>query len=148
MIEERFLTMNKLILTRKDNEVFFENRKLTIVTQASKGLNKEVVKILGLPNSNDKKWVSLSLLKQGLNELECKATIRTNSTSTSKPAQDYVLTQEEHDLLRSYQDKIEAIIVTARARFVPKPVLDVNVHEMTEAQRLAKIEELKKYYNL
>ena len=58
-----------LVLTRKGVDVFHDKVKLTVVAQATKGANKEVVKIDGLPGSNGQKWISLSTLKEGINNL-------------------------------------------------------------------------------
>lgn len=131
-----------LVLTRKGNEVFHDGKKLTIVAQASKGPGKEVVKVDGLPGSNGQKWVSLSTLKEGMNEIQAKGREVTSSGGS------YSLTPEEAKRVAELRAELDAIIAGAKARFVPKPKLDVNPDELTEAEKLAKLEEIKKFYGL
>jgi len=115
-----------LVLERKGNEVFFEGKKLTINPQASKGEHKEVVKILGLPGSNGQEWISLNRLKEGINELgDLKKHDRNN--------RDYELTQDEKDEIAIYQSKIDAIIETAKKRYVPhsnKKLNEMSIEEL------------------
>lgn len=129
-----------LVLTRKNDEVFFGSTKLTIVAQASKGSNKEVVKIAGLPNSNGQKWVSLAKLQQGSNVLACKAKEVTTSS--------YSLTADEVKKVNELQSQIDAIKEAAKARYIAKPNLNLNVQELTKEQRIAEVEKIKKYYGL
>lgn len=135
------MLMNKLILNRIDDTVYFNDTKLTIVKQESKGTGKEVVKIAGLPGSNSQKWISLTKLQQGINEITCQGR---EVISTSR----YTLTAEEKELVWQLQADIDAIISKAKSRYVAKPNLDVNPSEMTEEERIAKLEEIKKFYNL
>jgi len=138
--------MNKLILERIGMDVFCNGKKLTRVDQSTKGPDKEVIKIEGLENSNGQKWVSLKNLNQGINELECRArdvTIRAKSSTES-----YTLTTDEQREINDLRERIDLIISDAKKRFIPKPDLSLNPVEMTEEQRLAKIEELKRYYGL
>jgi hypothetical protein len=130
-----------LVLERKGDEVYFGNQKLTIVKQATKGPGKEVVKIKGLEGSNGQQWLSLSRLAEGRNEIECQGR---EVTTTSR----YTLTAEEAKRVKELQDELDAIIAQAKARYVKKPNLDIDPSKMSEAERLAKIEELKKYYGL
>lgn len=133
----------KLILERVGNEVHCNGKKVTIVKQASKGENKEVVKIEGLPGSNGQKYISLSKLKQGKNEFECAAKA---TTSTSKPSKvEYILTKEEQEKVNKLQSEIDAIIEEAKARFVPSPDLNCDPTQMSEEERLAKAAELEKW---
>lgn len=140
--------MEKLVLMRKGNDVFFGPRKLTRVDQATKGPNNEQIKIEGLPNSNGKKWVSLSLLAQGINELTCTAKTTTRHAQTPAQKQLYTLTPEEALYVKDLQSQIDAIIEDAKARYVPKPDLDIDPSQMTPEEREAKIAEILKYYNL
>lgn len=136
--------MNKLVLQRVGRDVYFEGRKLTRVDQATKGPNKEVIKIDGLPGSNGQKWVSLNTLVEGDNELTCSArdvTIRPSSKG-------YQLTPEEAKEVADLEARVKAIVDAAKARFVPKPKLDLDPSKMTAAERQAKIDELVKYYGL
>ena len=132
-----------LVLERKGMDVFHNNVKLTVVAQATKGLNKEVVKIDGLPGSNGQKWLSLSTLKEGLNNL--KGMKGREVTVTSKG---YSLTTEEKTKVDNLQAQIDSIIEVAKSRYIPKPNMNVNPVEMTKAEREAKFEEIKKYFNL
>lgn len=140
--------MDKLILTRKGRDVYFENRKLTRVDQATKGPGNEVIKIDGLPNSNGKKWISLNLLAEGENALTCSAKVVTRHPQTASQKRNYVLTPEEDARVKVLQEQIDAIIAAAKARYIPKPDLDVDPSQMTPEQRAAKIEEVRKYFGL
>lgn len=130
-----------LILERKGNEVFHNGQKLTIVAQATKGPGKEVVKIKGLEGSNGQQWISLSRLVEGKNEVECQGR---EVTTTSR----YTLTAEEAKRVKELQDELNAIIQRAKDRYVKKPNLNIDPSKMSKEERLAKIEELKKYYGL
>lgn len=127
-----------LVLERKGDEVFCNGQKLTIVAQASKGPNKEVVKVAGLEGANGQKWVSLSKLKEGLNEIECNG----REVSTSKA---YVLTEEEKAQVAELQSQIDAIIEVAKARYVAKPKLNIDPSKLSEEERVAYIANLEKY---
>lgn len=131
-----------LVLERKGSEVFCKGVKLTIVPQATKGPNKEVVKVAGLEGSNGQKWVSLAKLKEGINELECQGREVTYSTKS------YQLTQEEAQEVKELQARIDAIIEGAKARYVKKPNLALDPSKLSEEERLAQIELIKKYYGL
>lgn len=128
-------------LERINDEVFFEGKKLTIVAQATKGPGKEVVKIEGLPGSNGQKWISLKRLEQGINEIQCEAREVTVGAK-------YKLTAEEQARVNELQNEIDEIINAAKARYVAKPDLNIDPSKMTEAERLAKIAELKAYLGL
>lgn len=130
-----------LVLERKGNEVYCDGRKLTVVAQASKGPGKECVSIKGLEGSNGQKWVSLSRLAEGLNEIECTA-------REVKSSQKYTLTAEEAQEVKELQARIDEIVAAAKARYVKKPSLDVDPSKMTEEERQAKIAELVAYYGL
>lgn len=113
-----------LKLERMGSEVYCNGRKLTIITQASKGEGKEVVKIDGLEGSNGQQFVSLSRLVEGMNEIECKA-----RTYTSK----YSLTDDEQKEVNELQARIDEIIAQAKARFVPsvkKPITKMSIEEL------------------
>lgn len=128
-----------LVLTRKGNDVYHNDVKLTIVAQATKGEGKEVVKIEGLEGSNGQKWVSLSRLVEGENEIECKA----REVSTG---QRYTLTDEEKAEVEELQGRIDEIIAKAKARYVaPINLKKIDTTKMTEEQRDAVIKELEKF---
>lgn len=132
-----------LVLERKGMEVYCNGVKLTIVEQRTKGPGKEVVKVAGLPGSNGQKWVSLSKLKEGINELETQGREVTITSTRS-----YQLTPEEAQKVKELQAQIDQIIEGAKARYVAKPKLDVDPTKMTEEERQAKIQEIMKYYGL
>lgn len=130
-----------IVLTRKNNEVFFGSQKLTINAQQTKGPGKEVVKIEGLPGTNGQKWVSLSKLKEGDNEIDCQGR---EVTITKK----YILTKEEQEKVNELQAQIDAIINKAKERYVAKPNLNVDPSTLTPEQRAELVEQIRKYYGL
>lgn len=128
-----------LVLTRKGADVYHNDVKLTIVAQATKGEGKEVVKIDGLEGSNGQKWVSLSRLVEGENEIECKA----REVSTS---QRYTLTEDEKAEVAELQSRIDEIIAKAKARYVaPIDLRKIDTTKMTDEQRDSVIKELEKF---
>lgn len=131
-----------LQLNRKGNEVYFGEKKLTIVAQATKGPGKEVVRIDGLEGSNGQKFISLSRLKEGLNTIECTAREVTTTTTQS-----YQLTPEEAAEVKKHKEAIEAIISAAKARYVARPKLLTadQVKAMPEAERNAYLDKLEAY---
>jgi hypothetical protein len=104
-----------LELVKKGNEVSCNGQKLTVVDQKTKGPGKEVVKIEGLDGSNGQKWVSLSKLQEGKNEVSCKGREVTSTGS-------YTLTPAEKAEVDALQLQIDAIKDAAKARYVPKSV--------------------------
>lgn len=117
-----------LELVKKGNEVFYGDKKLTIIAQATKGEGKEVVKVEGIKEANGQKFVSLSKLVEGINTLECKAREVVNSKK-------YVLTETEKLEVEELQSKIDAIIEVAKSRYVPtisKPIAKMSETELTE----------------
>ena len=103
-------------LTRVGRDVFHEETKLTRVDQATKGPGNEVIKIDGLEGSNGAKWISLSKLQEGENEIEVKGKIVTNSGS-------YTLTQSEKDEMTKLQKRIDEIKEIGRKRYqLTKPI--------------------------
>jgi len=130
-----------LKLIRTENGVFCEGKRLTIVTQATKGPGKEVVKIEGLQGSNGAKWVSLSKLSMGENVIE---PIKREVTSGGKS---YELTAEEQKKVDELQAEIDAIKARARQRYVKNPGLktQTQLEAMNEAERLEYIRDLDNY---
>lgn len=131
--------MSKLVLVRKGDEVFFENRKLVVIPQATKGPGKEVVKIDGLAGSNGKKFVSLSKLVQGENVLECTA----KATTSTGSKRNYVLTKDEQEEVNKLQARIDKIIEAAKARYVPAVDLNCDITQMSQEDKLAKAAQLE-----
>lgn len=131
-----------LVLERKGNEVFCEGRKLTIVPQATKGPNKEVVKIEGLEGSNGQKWVSLNKLKEGPNELDCQA-----REVTSSSVGGYSYTQEELEELKQLEARIAEIKAAAKARYQPrfKMLTQSEIDKMTQEEKDAYAEKVMAY---
>lgn len=127
-----------LELVRKGNEVYHENVKLTIVEQATKGPGKEVVKIEGLDGSNGQKWMNLSKLEEGKNEVSCKGREVTSTGS-------YTLNMVEKAEIDKLQAKIDAIKETAKARYVAKPKF-ANPNDLkTQEQKDAEIKKVQDY---
>ena len=125
-----------LVLERKENEVYYNNIKLKINPQASKGPNNEVVYIKDCPEANGQTWISLTRLKQGINEIECKA-----KTVSSK----YELTEEEKSRIAELEQEIAQIKENARKRYVEKPNLKLDPSKLTQEEKLAEIAKLQKY---
>lgn len=132
-----------MLLVRKDNDVFFNGKKLTIVAQASKGPGNEVVKIDGLEGSNGQKWISLSKLHQGENDFFTQA-------REIVATQSYRLNEEEANEVKALQAKIDVIINNAKSRYVAKPKLDdiAKIKDMSKEDKERAIAEIAKYYNL
>lgn len=125
-----------LVLERKGNEVFCDGKKLTINAQASKGPNKEVVSIKGLEGSNGQKWVSLSRLVEGTNEIETQA----REVTISKK---YSLTEAEQKKVDKLQAEIDSIIEVAKSRYVPNLSVK-DLEKNTSLTKEQKIEYLQK----
>jgi len=130
-----------LTLVRKGNDVFCNDVKLTIVAQETKGPGKEVVKIKGLDGANGQQWISLARLSEGVNEIECQGR---EVVSTQR----YTLTDKEAQKVAKLQAELDEIINAAKARYVAKPNLNVDPTKMSQEEREAKIEEVRKYYGL
>jgi DNA-binding PadR family transcriptional regulator len=121
-----------LVLERKGSEVFCNNKKLTIVAQASKGANKEVVKIAGLEGSNGQAWVSLTRLQEGINNVETKA-------REVVVAKKYALTEAETAEVAKLQAKIDAIVETAKSRYVP----NLSIRDLEKNTSLTKEQKIE-----
>lgn len=127
-----------LKLERKENEVYCDGVKLRINKQASKGPNNEVVYIKDCPEANGQTWISLSRLKEGVNEIECKGRVVTTHNK-------YELTTEEKLRIEELQKEIDEIKENAKKRYVEKPNLDIDVSTLTEEEKQAHIEQVEKY---
>jgi hypothetical protein len=125
-----------LKLIRNENGVFYNDRKLTIVAQATKGPGKEVVKIEGLPGSDGAKWISLNKLSMGENVIE---------PIKREVAGGYALTDEEKNRIDELQGEIDAIKARARQRNVNKGGLKTfdEIMAMDEESRVAYIRMLE-----
>lgn len=121
-----------LKLIRTQDGVFYNDRKLTIVAQATKGPGKEVVKIEGLPGSDGAKWISLNKLSMGENDIV---------PVKREVAGGYSLTDEEKARIDELQGEIDAIKERARKRNVNKGSLKTfdEIMAMDEESRVAYI---------
>ncbi|MFA5618399.1 MAG: hypothetical protein WDK95_16340 [Syntrophorhabdaceae bacterium] len=130
-----------LVLERKGLKVFHNGVELKINAQASKGPNNEVVWVGDLDEANGQKWVSLSRLNEGINEIVAKG----RNVAKSKK---YELTPQEAEEVALLQGKIDSIIEVAKARYVPKPNLNVNVDELSEEEKDELVAQLQNYLNV
>lgn len=136
-------------LERIGNEVYCKGVKLKINPQASKGTGNEVIYIEGLEGNPGKKWLSLSLLEEGLNTFSDDKLQPKQVTNHQK----YNLTQEEQAEVDKLQAQIDAIIAKAKERYVPKKtkVQDMSIEELEvylaqkkAEQKALELAELKK----
>lgn len=125
-----------LKLIRKQDGVFYNDRKLTIVAQATKGPGKEVVKIEGLPGSDGAKWISLNKLSMGENDIV---------PVKREVAGGYSLTDDEKARIDELQGEIDAIKERARKRNANKGSLKTfdEIMAMDEDSRVAYIRMLE-----
>lgn len=128
-----------LLLTRQGRDVFHNGVKLTIVKQASKGPNKEVVKIDGLEGSNGQKWVSLSLLNEGDNDL---TNLKGREVTTSRK---YQLTKDEQLEVDKLQTRIDEILEVAKSRYVPRPNFNLDISKLSKEERDKHIKHVQRY---
>ncbi len=126
-----------LVLVRKGAKVYHNEVELKINKQASKGPGNEVVSIAGLEGSNGAKWVSLSKLEEGRNELNPQAR---KVTSTSS----YKLTPEEKAEVDNLQAQIDAIKEAAKKRYVAKPKF-LSTDEIAKLSKEEKAKYIAKY---
>lgn len=128
-----------LVLERKGCEVFYNNKQLKINTQSSKGPNKEVVWVGDLEEANGQQWVSLSKLKEGTNEIECKKRVIKNGNK-------YFLTEEERQRIEEIDKEKEAIIENAKQRYETCKNLDkIDPSKMSQSEIDKAIENLILY---
>jgi len=124
-------------LVRKGRDVFHNEVKLTRVDQASKGPGNEVIKIEGLDGANGAKWISLSKLVEGSNEIQVQGKVITSTGS-------YTLTPQEKEEVDKLQARINQIKDAARSRYVSKPKF-IDPSKMTEEERELAIQQMEKY---
>lgn len=131
-----------LKLERINDEVYYNGIKLKMNKQTSKGPGNEAVYIKDCPEANGQTWISLSRLVEGENEFECKAReLKTRKASAPK----YELTKDEESKIAELQAKIDAIIDAAKARYVEKPNLDIDISTLSAEEKQAHIEQVEKY---
>ena len=110
-----------LKLNRIGSEVYCGDKKLTIISQTTKGANKEVVKIEGLEGANGQKYISLIRLKEGLNEIECQGRDVTIGYYTA----------DEQKRLSELYAEIAEIKAAAKKRQVVKPKTQNDINKMS-----------------
>lgn len=120
-----------LTLEREGYEVTCNGKKLTVVKQETKGPGKEVVKIEGVPGSNGKKWLSLSLIPDHATTVIGDAKLVAREVTTIKK---YELTAEEAKEVAELQAKIDAIVNAAKARYVPASKKDITKMSIEELE--------------
>lgn len=135
----------RIILEKtQENEVNYisENREkfsLKVNKQQSKGEGKEVVDIEKIVGENYQKWVSLSKLNIGENEIELKP--RKQLT-----IEKYSLTKEEQEEITQLENRINEIKENARKRYIPKvDFTKIDIEKLSEEQKVELMEKLEKY---
>jgi hypothetical protein len=137
-----------LELKRIGDRVFCGEVELHINPQATKngGKGYPVVSIEKFVRPDQKKWLALNKLVEGLN------VFNDNDLVGREPTKQYELTEEEEKEIAEHQARIDEIIATAKARYV-KPIKVKTVKDLTkmskseleaEIERLNKILEEKK----
>lgn len=120
-----------LTLERNGYEVTCNGKKLTVVKQGTKGLDKETVHIEGLEGSNGKKWLSLSLIPDNATTTFSDDQLVPREVTTSKK---YELTPEEAKEVADLKAKIDAIVNAAKARYVPASKKDITKMSIAELE--------------
>lgn len=111
-----------------------------VVKQESKGPNKEVANIERVVGPTYQKYLSLSTLKEGEQDVELK------ERRQVVLGQKYVLTQEEQSRIDKLQSEIDSIIEGAKKRYVPSKInLNMDISKLSEEQRLEEIAKVMKY---
>lgn len=135
----------KIILEKTiENEVNYisengEKISLKVNKQQTKGEGKEVVDIEKIVGENYQKWVSLSKLNIGENEIELKP--RKQLT-----IEKYSLTKEEEEEIKQLENRINEIKENARKRYIPKiDFTKIDVDKLSDEQKVEYIEKLEKY---
>lgn len=135
----------KIILEKTiENEVNYisengEKISLKVNKQQTKGEGKEVVDIEKIVGENYQKWVSLSKLNIGENEIELKP--RKQLT-----IEKYSLTKEEEEEIKQLENRINEIKENARKRYIPKvDFTKIDVEKLSEEQKVELMEKLEKY---
>lgn len=119
-----------ITLTRKGNKVYFGEKELTINPQSTKGQNKEVVSLKGIEGTNGQKWISLSKLKEGENNIECQGREVTSSVQ-------YL--PEEVEELERLEKRIKEIKEKAKLRKPIKIDLNMDITKLNDDQKQSMI---------
>ena len=117
---------DKIVLNKVGDEVFFEDKKVAINPQSSKGPGKEVICLNKLVEENVQQYISLSKCVDGLNEF----TLKERKVVDSKK---FELTKEEKEEVDRLQSRIDEIVKIAKSRFVPSKKA-VTIEKMTKEQ--------------
>jgi hypothetical protein len=135
----------KIILEKTiENEVNYisengEKISLKVNKQQTKGEGKEVVDIEKVVGENYQKWVSLSKLNIGENEVELKP--RKQLT-----IEKYSLTKEEEEEIKQLENRINEIKENAKRRYIPKiDFTKIDVEKLSDEQKVELMEKLEKY---
>jgi len=131
-------------LIRNGDSVKYEGQELRILQQKSKGPGQEYVILVGIPECDElrREYIKLSKLHEGLNEVVL--TPKVDKVTTQK----YALTDEEKAELAQLESRILEIKENAKKRYQSRPKFDFKVEDLSEAEKLEKIEQLKKFLGL
>ena len=129
--------MKKVEIIKNGYEVMVDGVACKVIKQESKGANKEVVDIEKAVGTDWQKYISLSKLVEGPQEVELKPRKVVDSKN-------YTLTEEEKTQIEELQAQIDAIIDAAKARYVKfsfKSTIDTS--KLNNAQKLEAIRQLE-----
>lgn len=133
--------MKKVEIVKNGYEVMVDGIACKVIKQESKGTNKEVVDIEKAVGTDWQKYISLSKLVEGSQEVELKPRKVVDSKN-------YTLTEDEKTQVANLQAQIDAIIDAAKARYVaPSKVNLNNINSLTTEQKLALIAQLEAQLN-
>ncbi len=132
----------QLTLTRTNGVVMHEGVELKINAQASKGANREVVKIAGLPGAGGQTWLSLSKIKEGTHIYACSAGANAGTTLGG------ALTPDEQKRVDDLQAQIDAIKAAARARAAATKIDPKTVGALSDDAKRELIAQLQKSLGL
>lgn len=137
-------TTMMLTLYKDGLKVMHNNKPLRVNLQSNKkdGKGDPVVYVGGLLGAGGQQWISLSRLKEGRNDIITKTrSKRANSSGWS-------LTDDERKQIDALQKQIDDIKAKAKERHNSKPNLKLNPSEMSDEQKLAEVEKLRKFLGL
>ena len=129
--------MKKVEIVKNGYEVMVDGIKCKVIKQESKGANKEVVDIEKAVGTDWQKYISLSKLVEGSQDVQLKPRKVVDSKN-------YTLTEDEKTQIEELQAQIDAIIENAKARYVKfsfKSTIDAS--KLNNAQKLEAIRQLE-----
>ena len=124
-------------IIKNGHEIIVNGIKCKVIRQESKGPNKEVVDIEKAVGTDWQKYISLSKLAEGSQDVQLKPRKVVDSKN-------YTLTEEEKTQVEELQAQIDAIIENAKARYVKfsfKSTIDTS--KLNNAQKLEAIRQLE-----